>query len=85
MSVRKLNNNGLNVISKNLTFYRNKKGLSQAGLARELNLIGIPLHKNDIQLIEANKRTVKDYEVWGFVEVLGIDFGNLYNNIKANL
>jgi len=27
------------------------------------------MHKNDIYLIEANKRTVKDYELWGFIKV----------------
>ena len=63
MAVRKLNNN-LNVISENLRKYRIEKHLSQANLTRELDLIGINLHKNDIYMIENNKRTVKDYELW---------------------
>lgn len=62
MAVRKLNNN-LNVIGENLRKHRTEKHLSQANLTMELNLLGINLHKNDIYMIENNKRTVKDYEV----------------------
>ncbi len=84
MAVRKLNNN-LNVIGENLRNYRKEKHYSQMDLTKELNLLGLNLHKNDIWLIEANKRTVKDYEVWGFVKVLGIDFLDLYNGIENKL
>ena len=55
------------------------------GLARKLNLIGISLHKNDIGFIEANKRTVKDYEVWGFVKVLGISYDDLFSETQKIL
>lgn len=68
MAVRKLNNN-LNVIGKNLRKIRIEKHLSQANLTMELNLLGINLHKNDIYMIENNKRTVKDYEVWGLMKI----------------
>ena len=61
MAVRKLNNN-LNVIGENLRKFRLEKHLSQANLTMELNLLGINLHKNDIYMIENNKRTVKDYK-----------------------
>lgn len=84
MAVRKLNNN-LNVIGENLRKFRKEKHYSQMDLTKELNLLGLNLHKNDIWLIEANKRTVKDYEVWGFVKVLGIDFLDLYNGIENKL
>ena len=57
MAVRKLNNN-LNVIGENLRNYRKEKHLSQAGLTMELNLLGINLHKNDVYMIENNKRSV---------------------------
>lgn len=77
MAVRKLNNN-LNVISSNLKHFRKSRHLSQAELTQELNLLGIPIYKNDIWLIEANKRTVKDYELWGFVKVLNISFEDLF-------
>lgn len=84
MAVRRLNNN-LNVISSKLAFYRKKKGLSQAGLAEKLNLLGIFIHKNDINLIEANKRTVKDYELWGFVNALDITFEDLFTDIETTI
>ena len=47
-----------------------------------MNLIGINLHKNDVCLIENNRRTVKDYEVWGFCKVLKIDYTDLYKGIN---
>lgn len=84
MAVRKLNNN-LNVISDNLKKYRKLKHLSQAGLTRELNLLGIPIHKNDIWLIESNKRTVKDYELWAFIKVLDIDYEAIFDGINSKL
>lgn len=84
MAVRKINNN-LNVIAENLKNFRKSKHLSQADLTRELNLLGINMHKNDIWLIEANKRTVKDYELWGFIKVLGISYEDLFNGIEKKL
>ena len=84
MAVRKLNNN-LNVIGGNLRKYRIEKHLSQSALIRELNLMGINVHKNDIWLIEANKRTVKDYELWGFVKVLNISYQDLFDGIEDKL
>ncbi len=84
MAVRKLNNN-LNVIGENLKFYRKTKHLSQADLMKDLNLLGINMHKNDIYMIESNKRTVKDYEVWGFLKILGISFEDLFNGIEDKL
>lgn len=84
MAVRKLNNN-LNVIGENLRKYRIEKHLSQANLTMELNLLGINLHKNDIYMIENNKRTVKDYEVWGFIKVLNISYNDLFNGIEDKL
>lgn len=84
MAVRKLNNN-LNVIGENLRKYRIEKHLSQANLTMELNLLGINLHKNDIYMIENNKRTVKDYEVWGFMKVLNISYNDLFNGIEDKL
>jgi transcriptional regulator with XRE-family HTH domain len=77
MSVRKLNGN-MNVIGTNLRHYRKAKHLSQARLTQELNLLGIHIY---IWLIEANKRTVKDYELCGFVKILYITFEDLFYKI----
>ena len=84
MAVRKLNNN-LNVIGENLRNYRKEKHLSQADLTMELNLLGINLHKNDVYMIENNKRSVKDYEVWGFIKVLNISYDELFARIEDKL
>ena len=84
MGARKLNN-GLNVISNNLTKYREMRHLSQAGLASNLNLLGIPTTKNDISNIECNKRTARDYELWGIVQVLNIQFEDLFLDISEKL
>ena len=84
MAVRKLNNN-LNVIAENLRFYRKLRHLSQADLIRDLNLLGINMHKNDIYMIESNKRTVKDYEIWGFIKVLNISIEDLIKGIENKL
>lgn len=84
MAVRKLNNN-LNVIGENLRKIRIEKHLSQANLTIELNLLGINLHKNNIYMIENNKRTVKDYEVWGFMKVLSISYDDLFIGIEEKL
>lgn len=84
MSLRKLNNY-YNVISNNLTKYRKSKHLSQADLVKDLNLLGINMHKNDIYLIEANKRTARDYEIWGILKVLNISFEDLIEGIEDKL
>ncbi len=84
MSVRKLNNN-LNVIGDNLRKCRKEKHLSQANLTMELNLLGINMHKNDIYMIENNKRSVKDYELWGFMKILNITYDDLFAGIENKL
>ncbi len=84
MSIRKLNNN-FNVIGENLRNYRIKKHLSQASVTQEMNLLGINLHKNDVYMIENNKRSVRDYEVWGFITVLDISYSDLFNGIEKKL
>lgn len=85
MSLRKLDNFYCNVIGDNLKKYRTKKNLSQSDLANELNLLGINIHKNDISLIESNKRSVRDFELWGFIKVLNLDFESLLNGIENKL
>jgi len=59
--------------------------MSQADLVKELNLLGINMHKNDIYLIEANKRTVRDYELWGMMKILGVSFEDLIKGIEKKI
>lgn len=79
MSVRKVNGN-YNIIAKNLRKIRKEKNFSQEDLLRELSLLGITMYKNDIWRIETNQRFVKDFEIWGFVKVLGIKYEELFEN-----
>ena len=84
MSVRKINGN-YNFIGDNLKRIRKEKHFSQADLIRDLNLMGISMYKNDIWRIETNQRIVKDYELWGFIQVLKIDYEDLFKDSKNKL
>ncbi len=84
MSIRKINGN-FNFIGENLRRIRLEKHFSQADLIKDLNLMGISMYKNDIWRIETNQRVVKDYELWGFVQVLNISFEDLFKDVKNKL
>ena len=36
-------------------------------------------------MIENNKRTVKDYEVWGLMKILNISYNDLFEGIEKKL
>lgn len=44
--------------------------------------MGISIHKQSLYDIENNKRTVKDYELFGLAYVLGLDVNDLLKDIK---
>ena len=75
-------NGKMNVIGNTLKKYRIEKGLSYEKLSAKLDLIGISIHKQSLYDIENNKRTVKDYELYGLAYVLGIDVNDLLADIK---
>ncbi len=83
MGARKFNNK-LNIISKNLRKYRLKRKLSQPDICRELALLGIPLYNNDIYMIEHNKRTVKDYELYAFAKILDVTLDELFEGAEKD-
>ena len=64
--------------------YRIEKGLSYEQLSAKLELKGISIHKQSLYDIENNKRTVKDYELFGIAYVLGIDINDLFKDMKKN-
>lgn len=68
---------GKNLINRRLKELREEKGLSQRGLAQNLQLRGYDMDKNVITRIETNKRYVTDVELKAFVEVFGVDYGYL--------
>ena len=72
----------MNVISKILKKHRTNKGMSYEQLSTKLELMGISIHKQSLYDIENNKRTVKDYELFGIAYVLGIDVNDLLEDIK---
>ena len=73
----------MNVIGKLLKEYRIQKGISYEKLSAKLELMGISIHKQSLYDIENNKRTVKDYELFGIAYILGIDVNDLLKDIKA--
>lgn len=72
----------MNVIGKQLRKYRMRKNLSYETLSAKLALIGINIHKQSLYDIENNKRTVKDYELFGLAYVLQTDVNNLLSDMK---
>lgn len=75
-------NGNMNVIGRLLKEYRTKKNLSYEQLAAKLELMGISIHKQSLYDIENNKRTVKDYELFGIAYVLGIDVNELFVDMR---
>ena len=77
-------NGNMNVIGRLLKEYRIKKGLSYEKLSAKLELMGISIHKQSLYDIENNKRTVKDYELFGIAYILGIDVNDLLLDMRKN-
>lgn len=77
MNFNKFNNN-YNIIGKNLKIIREGKNISQDQLSNKLSLLGITLYQADIFKIENNLRTVRDFELWGFTQILGVTAETLF-------
>ncbi len=75
----------MNVINRLLKEYRIEKKISYEKLSAKLELLGISIHKQSLYDIENNKRTVKDYELYGLAKVLDIDVNDLLADIKEKL
>ena len=69
----------VNLIGNKLKSYRETRRVSQEQLCNKLSLLGITLYKNDIYRIENNKRTVKDFELWGIAKVLDLNINDLFD------
>ena len=82
MGARKLNDEYLNIVSRNLRKYREERKYSQPDMCRELALMGITMFNNDIYKIEHNKRTVKDYELYAFMKVLNVSYEDLFDGVE---
>lgn len=85
MSLIKKFNGKKNVVAEQIKKYREEQNMSYEVLSAKLELMGISIHKQSLYDIEANKRTVKDYELFGIAKVLGIDVNDLLVDIKEDL
>lgn len=74
----------MNLTGKEIRNYRLKNNLSYEQLSAKLELLGISIHKQSLYDIENNKRTVKDFELFGLAYILKIDISKLYDNISKS-
>lgn len=77
-------NGSLNVVGKHVKEYRIKRGYSYEELSAKLELMGISIHKQSLYDIENDRRTVKDYELFGLAAVLKIDVNDLFVDMRNN-
>ena len=56
--------------------------MSYSDLSNKLQLLGISLYKNDLFLIEKNRRMVRDFELIALCQVLDIDYNELSQLIE---
>lgn len=77
-------NGSLNVVWKYVKEYRIKRGFSYEELSAKLELMGISIHKQSLYDIENDRRTVKDYELYGLARVLKIDMNDLFVGMRSN-
>ena len=61
-----------------------KENMSYETLSAKSELMGISIHKQNLYDIENNKRTVKDYELFGLAYVLRIDVNDLLADMNKN-
>lgn len=85
MSLIKKFNGKKNVVNEQIRKYREEQHMSYEMLSTKLELMGISIHPQSLYDIEANKRTVKDYELYGISKVLKIDVNDLLLDIKESL
>ena len=85
MSLIKKFNGKKNVVSDQIRKYREEKNISYEKLSAKLELMGISIHKQSLYDIEVNKRTVKDYELYGIAKVLGVNVNDLFVDIEEDL
>lgn len=85
MSLISKYNGNMNMIGRLLRIYRTNNKLSYEQLSAKLELIGISIHKQSLYDIENNRRTVKDYELYGIAYILGIDVNDLFEDMKKEI
>ena len=64
--------------------YEEKMNVVSEELSAKLELKGISIHKQSLYDIECNKRTVKDYELFGIASILKVDVNDLFVDMKKS-
>lgn len=78
MNPRKKYNDKINVSGEKIRELREAKGLSREKMSSRLLLeLNIDLSVSSLVKIEANTRTVVDYELWGIAKILEVDMKDL--------
>lgn len=77
-------NGDKNLIYKNLIAMRKERGLSQRGLAEQLQLRGCDIDKNVITRIETNKRYVADLELKALADFFRVSCEELMKDCTGN-
>ncbi len=70
-----------NVISGQLKYYRQKKGITQGDLSARMQTFGVNIDQQMISKIEHNHRFVTDYELVCFCRALDISVLDLLRDI----
>ena len=78
-------NGNINVTGKLIKEYRLKNNLSYEKLSAKLDLIGISIHKQSLYDIEHNKRTVKDYELFGLSVIFNVPVEEFLSDFMNDL
>ena len=84
MGLHKKFENNLNVISNEMKKIRIEKKISLSLLSDKLMLMGIDISKQSLYRIENNKRSVRDYELYGIAKVLNISTDELLADFEKN-
>lgn len=72
-----------NIIGPKLKILRKQHGLSQRDLARELQILGLPIDKNATTRIETDKRCVADIEPRAFAKIFSLSCDALLDEEEA--
>ena len=67
-----------NIVGNNVRKYRLERNLSQQELSERFETYAIYICRGSISSIEAHRRTVTDYELKAFAEVLNVSVEDMF-------
>ena len=75
----------LNVVGEQVKKYRLEQSLSYIDITKKLELLGIYMSRQKLYEIEKNRKTVKDFELYGLARVLNVSVDSLLQDIINQL